>query len=115
MLSSEAKYCAMATTTVELRWFCYLFSELAIPLPHPSLFYDNVSAIHMAKNPVFHARARHIGIDYHFIHELVARGALCLRCVSTDDLLADLFTKGLPKPHFQSMRTKLQLSFGRLT
>nr|KAJ0196282.1 hypothetical protein LSAT_V11C700351460 [Lactuca sativa] len=67
--SSEAEYHALATTTAELRWFSYLFHELNIFLHPPSLFCDNLSTLHMARNPVFHACTHH-KIDYHFIREL---------------------------------------------
>ncbi|CAL2256546.1 unnamed protein product [Prunus armeniaca] len=71
--SSKAEYRALATTAAELRWFCYLFRELGIPLHSPPcIFVDNVSALHMAANPVFHARTRHIEVDYHFVRELLA-------------------------------------------
>jgi hypothetical protein len=52
--SAEAEYRALATITVELRWFGYLFRELGIPLhTPPRIFCDNISALHMASNPVF--------------------------------------------------------------
>lgn len=113
--SSEAEYRALATTTAELRWFSYLFRELNIFLHPPSLFCDNLSALHMARNPVFHARTRHIEIDYHFIRELVTRGFLMLHYISTEDQLADLFTKGLSKVRFNALSVKLRLPYGRLT
>lgn len=77
--SSEAEYRALATTTAELRWFSYFFRELNIFLHPPSLFCENLSALHMARNPVFHARTRHIEIDYHFIRELGTRSSLKTR------------------------------------
>ena len=36
-----------------------------------TIFEDNQSAIQMSKNPKFHGRAKHIGIKFHFICELV--------------------------------------------
>ncbi|KAM2128622.1 hypothetical protein ACFX1R_008391 [Malus domestica] len=66
--SSEAEYRALATTAAKIRWFCYLFCELGISLrTPPCIFVDNVSALHMAANPIFHAHTRHIEIDYHFV------------------------------------------------
>ncbi|KAB2608320.1 hypothetical protein D8674_011488 [Pyrus ussuriensis x Pyrus communis] len=35
------------------------------------LWCDNQSAISLAKNPLFHARTKHVEIDYHYIHEKV--------------------------------------------
>ncbi|CAL9006185.1 unnamed protein product [Prunus brigantina] len=67
--SSEAEYCALATTATELRWFGYLFRKLDIPLRSPPcIFVNNISVLHMATNPVFH--------DYHFVRELISQGVL---------------------------------------
>jgi len=71
--STEAEYRALAHTAAEICWFGFLFRELGIPLQTaPCIYVDNLSAIHMAANPIFHARTRHIEIDYHFVRELVA-------------------------------------------
>ena len=108
--SAEAEYRALATTAAELRWFGYLFRELGIPLhTPPRIFCDNISTLHMASNPVFHARTRHIEIDYHFIRELLARGALHVSYVSSMNQLADIFTKGLTRERFALLASKLNL------
>jgi hypothetical protein len=108
--SAEAEYRAFATTVTELRWFGYLFCELGIPLHTPPLiFCDNIFALNMASNPVFHARIRHIEIDYHFIRELVARGALHVCYASSINQFADIFTKGLTREHFALLASKLNL------
>lgn len=100
----------LAHTTAELRWFCYLCRELGITLRTPPLlFCDNISAIHMASNPVFHARTHHIEIDYHFIREFLARGVFRIAFVSSDQQLADILTKGLPRDQFFQLASKLKL------
>ena len=43
----------------------------------PSILHcDNLSALHMMVNPMFHAHSKHIELDYHFVHEYVALGLL---------------------------------------
>ncbi|KAB2616638.1 hypothetical protein D8674_023226 [Pyrus ussuriensis x Pyrus communis] len=110
--SSEAEYRALATTTAEIRWFCYLFRELGIPFrTPPCIFVDNVSALHMVANPVFHAHTRHIEIDYHFVLELLAHGVLQTRHISSHHQIADIFTKGLSRDRFSFLGSKLNLHF----
>ncbi|RVW61330.1 Retrovirus-related Pol polyprotein from transposon RE1 [Vitis vinifera] len=75
----------------EIIWMQALLQELCVPIPAiPLLWYDNISAYHMAKNPVFHARTKHIEIDLHFIRDQVIRGKIQLHFVPTEDQPADL-------------------------
>ena len=60
----------MTHTTAELYWLHMIFQYLKITLPTaPSLWCDNINTIVLASNPNFHARTKHIKIDYHFIKE----------------------------------------------
>ncbi|KAI5343199.1 hypothetical protein L3X38_011075 [Prunus dulcis] len=65
--STEVKYQQLAQTAATLSWFRYLFRDLRLPLPCPQLWYDHVSAISLASNPVFHYRTRHIEVDFHYV------------------------------------------------
>jgi hypothetical protein len=67
-----------------------------------------VSALALASNPVYHARTKHIEVDYHFIHEKVLNGDLVLKFISTLDQAADIFTKGWPSARFAQLRAKLR-------
>ena len=62
--STEAEYHAMANTTAKLTWLTFLLRDLPVPQSRrPLLFYDNLSALHMTVNPVFHARRKNIELD----------------------------------------------------
>jgi len=100
----------MASTAAELTWLSYLLRDLVVPFTQPStLFCDNFSALSMSINPVFHARTKHIEIDYHFVREKVALGSLTTRFVPSKRQIADVFTKHLSKIVFQDLRGKLGL------
>ena len=106
--STEAEYQAMAITTADLYWIRMLLKDLHVPLVSPpTLWCDNVGALALASNPVFHARTKHIEVDYHFIREKVVNKDMVLRFISTDDQVADIFTKGLSTPRFSLLRSKL--------
>ena len=106
--STEAEYRALATIAAELSWLRQLFRDLLLFLHHvPVLWCDNVSAIALASNPVFHARTKHVEVDYHFIRERVLRKDLAISFVSGKDNLADIFTKPLPGPLFLLFHDKL--------
>ena len=73
-----------------------LLQDIGLFLPHPPLLWcDNVTALAIAINPVFHARTKHIEVDYHFVSEKVLRRDVMLKFISTHDQLVDLFTKSL--------------------
>ena len=94
--SIEAEYHALASTTAELYWIRMLLRDIGLFLPHPLLLWcDNVSALAIATNPVFHARTKHIEVDYYFAREKVLRRDVMLKFISTHDQLVDLFTKSL--------------------
>jgi hypothetical protein len=86
-----------------------LLKELCIFLHTPPILWcDNVSALALASNPIYHARTKHIEVDYHFIREKVLHGDIVLKFISTLDQAADIFTKGLSSSRFAHLHAKLR-------
>ncbi|KAK2459095.1 putative mitochondrial protein [Trifolium repens] len=108
--SSEAEYRALASATCELQWLLYLLRDLCITLPKtPVLFCDNQSALHIAANPVFHERTKHLDIDCHIVREKLMAGIMKLLHVTSKGQLADFFTKTLLPQPFSILVSKLGL------
>lgn len=107
--STEAEYRQLAYTAAELSWLRSLFKDLGIILPPPTLRCDNISSLALASNPIFHARTKHLEVDYHYVREKVIRGELQVRYISTVDQVADIFTKGLSRQRFTGLRSKLMV------
>ena len=108
--STEAEYKAVADATAEFIWIKSLLQELCIPLQRsPILWCDNVGATYLAANPVFHARTKHIEIDYHFFREQVKMKNLRISYLATKDQTTDILTKALPKSRFLFLKSKLCL------
>jgi histone deacetylase 1/2 len=106
--NAESEYCGLALATAEMIWMQALLQELCVSIPViPLLWYDNINAYHMAKNPVFHARTKHIEIDLHFIRDQVTRGKLQLQFIPTEEQPANLLTKNLTSSKFLSLKTQL--------
>jgi histone deacetylase 1/2 len=109
--STESEYKALGDATAELVWVQSLLKELGLSqIQPPVLWCDNIDATYLSSNPVFHARTKHIEVDFHFVRERVARKQLQIRFISSKDQVADIFTKPLPLPLFVHCRRNLNLS-----
>jgi hypothetical protein len=94
--STEAEYKALANATAEVICVEALVRELGVTLKEKScLWFDNLGATYMSPNPVFHARTKHIEIDFFFVRERVSSKQLDIRFISSKDQIADGFTKNL--------------------
>ena len=106
--STEAEYKSLALTTAELYWLRMLLKDWRVYLYHPPILWcDNVLALALASNHIFHARTKHIEVDYQFVWEKVLNRDMVIKYISTLDQLADLFTKSLPSPRFHALSFKL--------
>ncbi|KAK9051967.1 hypothetical protein SSX86_028595 [Deinandra increscens subsp. villosa] len=102
--STESEYKAIADTVAELIWLKSLLQELGVVIPNPTLWCDNLGATYLSVNPVFHARTKHVEVDFHFVREQVAQGKLSVQFISTHDQIADVFTKPLSSNRFLFLR-----------
>ena len=57
------------------------------------VFCDSQSAIHLAKNPAYHSKTKHIPVKYHFVRHVVDEGGVVLEKVHTKENSADMFMK----------------------
>ncbi|KAI5332164.1 hypothetical protein L3X38_022293 [Prunus dulcis] len=107
--SNESEYRQLAYTAATLSWLHAFFLDLYLPVPCPKLWCDNISALFLASNPVFHSRTRHVEVDYHFVREKVVQNELLIAYCSTIDQIADIFTKGLSPARFSFLQSKLPI------
>jgi hypothetical protein len=93
--SMEAEYMAESLAARQVIWLRTLTTELGIPYPGPTtLHVDNQGAINYSNNAINHSRTKHIDIQHHFVCEKLVSNEMQLQYCTTDDNLADIFTKG---------------------
>ena len=94
--TTEAKYVATAEAMKEIIWLRKILEDLQEKQENSTpLLIDNTSAIKLAKNPRFHDRTKHINTKYHLIRHHVEAKTVHLQHCSTNDQVADIFTKAL--------------------
>lgn len=114
--STETEYRALAMAATDITWLRRLLTNFGIPqITLTPLYCDNLSAIALANNPIFHARTKHIEVDYHYIRDCISTKEIEVHHLSTVDQVADIFTKALPTSRFKLLRDKLMDSYQSLT
>ncbi len=103
--SAEAEYCAQSEASRTVLFLKNMLEELAVNLSLPVTMYcDNQSAIAMANSLKSSMRNRHMDIKYHFVRQQVEQGIVALEWISTQKMIADIFTKPLKKALFERLR-----------
>ena len=98
----------MAQSMCEIMWLHQLLMEVGIKTLIPAKhLYDNQAALHIASNPVFHERTKHIEIDCHFVREKIQLNLISTGYVKTGEQLGDIFTKALSGDRVSYLCNKL--------
>ena len=102
--TAEAEYIATGSFCTQLLWMKNLLHDYGISQDTMCVFCDNTSVINLSKNPVQHLKSKHIEIQYHFIWDLVEEKIVCLEFINTTNQKANIFTKPIDGPRFESLR-----------
>lgn len=94
----------MAATFSEILWLRWL---LLVQYGLTTLYCDNEVARHIANNPVFHERTKHVEMNRYFVREHVEFGQIKPLYIHTRNQVADIFTEPLGMDRFQFLRGKL--------
>jgi hypothetical protein len=105
----EAEYVAAGQCCAQLLWMRQTLQDFGYNLSKVPLLYDNESAIRMADNPIEHSRTKHIDIRHHFLRDHEQKGDIEVFYVSTENQLADIFTKPLDEKTFCRLRSELNV------
>ena len=99
--TTEAEYMAATHACKEAIWLKRLCSDIGVDAGKITISCDSQSAICLAKNPTFHARTKHIDVQFHFVRDMVEDGKVNLEKVDTVKNVADALTKPVGTEKFR--------------
>ena len=106
--TAEAKYVVACSASCEAVWLQKLLSDIFdLELDATCIHCDNQSCMKLSENSVFHDKSKHIEIKYHYIRDMVHKGAVNLQYVVMDEQIANVLTKPLSRVKFEYFREKL--------
>ena len=106
--TTEAEYVAVAACACDAVFLRGLLEDYTIGQGEPTLIWeDNHGCLQLTKDEVFHSRTKHIAIRHHKIRELVRDGEVAVQYCRTEEMVADILTKPLPKGPFERLRARL--------
>jgi hypothetical protein len=79
------------------------------PTSLPMFWCDNLIATYLSANHIFHARIKHVEVDYHFVHDKIAKKDIQIHFISSRDQFIDILTKPLSIASFNHFRFKLRV------
>lgn len=108
--TTEAEYMALTRAAQQALWMYSFMTEIGLTRKFPAMLHgDNAASIALTLNTKGHARAKHIDIRHHYIRERVAEGEIELVQIPSEENLADIFTKPLPRVTHQKLIRALKL------
>jgi hypothetical protein len=112
--TAKAEYIALTAVMHEILYLQALIAELYEPvIPPIPVYCDNQGAVALTTNNKFHTHTKHIDIRYHYVRSLVQSRLLDLQYCPTEDNIANIFTKALPRPRLTMLRAGLRLDTAR--
>jgi hypothetical protein len=105
----EAEYVAMNEGIRDLMWLKGLCEELQWQVDDAVLLGDNKAALYLSEKPGKHSKTKHIENKYHYVRNLVEQNEVRTEHCSTEEMIADIMTKGLGRIKFQKFREMMQV------
>ncbi|XP_073153946.1 uncharacterized protein [Henckelia pumila] len=106
----EAEYMTTTQDCKEAILIKRLLEELGHKKKKISLFCDSQSALHIARNPTFHSRTKHIGVQFYFVREVLKEGSVDMQKIHTKNNIADILTKPVSVEKFEWCRSSCVLA-----
>jgi hypothetical protein len=108
--TTEAELVALNLCALQVQWLKLLLgSDLGVGPMQANMFCDNQSTVTVAHNPVASDRSRHINVKHRKIQELIENQVLTVKWIPTQEQVADILTKQMPRAQFEHLRSMLHV------
>jgi hypothetical protein len=102
--TEETEYVAVYKAGRQAKWLIQWLQEVEVYEELPfKIKCDNNMARTLMKNVSSHSRMKHTDIKHHWICEAVEVGDITVNYIPTEDNIANLFMKALPRPQFEKL------------
>ena len=112
--TTEAEYIAASDAAKEGSWIRKFIQELGV-IPceddRVPIYCDNTGAVAQAKEPRSHQKSKHVLRKYHVVREIIDRGEVKIDRVTSEDNVADPFTKPLSRSVHEKHRESMRLRY----
>ncbi|XP_016679081.1 uncharacterized protein [Gossypium hirsutum] len=106
--SSEAEHTTITSSACQGLWLGRILADVNMKQKEATVIYcDNQAVISMSKNPSFHGRTKHINIRVYLIRDLVSDGSIIPKYCNTNEQVANILTKSLPREKHAYFRLQL--------
>ena len=103
--SCHSELIALSKGLNQSLWICSFLEAQGYPRMPVTVYQDNLSTIKLVENGRSNSElTRHIAIGYFWVHDLIKRDLIMLKYCSTDNMIADYFTKPLQGSLFIKLR-----------
>ena len=110
--TTKVEYAAATAAVNQAIWIRKILIDLHMNQMEPTnIYFDNQAAISIANNLVFHGKTKHFKIKLYFLREAHKEEVVTLLYCRTNDQIADVLTKALPKASFEDLQRKLGICY----
>ena len=99
--TTEAEYIAIIEVVKQAIWLHGMLKDLGVGQKQLDVYSDRQSAVHLAKNQVFHAQTKHIDVGFHFVREILEEEEIILQKIHTTENPANMLTKVVTRAKFE--------------
>lgn len=108
--STEAEVIALSEAAKECIWLRDVLRDFGVNVQGPTIIHeDNQSCIKIFENEKFNLRTKHIDVKAHHIQDIMKKNVIDIVYCPSDNNIADLLTKPLPKKKFELLKAKFNL------